>query len=76
VDLGDLTAVFEDWLDGGIDGDGMEEDLAPGAVVNPWTMNSRESWWRHSTGGTSFNELYVKVALATGLFGADAADLG
>lgn len=36
----DLTAVFEAWLD-----NGLEEDLHVGACYNPWVMHTQSDWW-------------------------------
>jgi len=49
----DLTAVFEDWLD-----DGLEESLHPGSSTNPWVMQTRDSWWREA----SFSILGTEIA--------------
>lgn len=44
VELRDLTARYDSWLDGGL-GDALE----PGVVVDPWRMlgpDGRRHWWR------------------------------
>jgi hypothetical protein len=43
-DVEDLTGEFEAWLS-----NGLEEDLEPGLVYNPWRMkgaSGRSHWWR------------------------------
>lgn len=70
VETGDLTSEFQAWLD-----NGLEDDLAPGTVVNPWRMRTRSDWWRDDVAGISFNAIYVNVALKIGLHEADRTDL-
>ncbi len=59
----DLTAVFQDWLDGG-----LEESLAPGTSTNPWSMQTRGDWWRRGEySGISTNALLVSAAKGAGI---------
>jgi len=57
----DLTAVFEDWLD-----DGLEDALHPGSSTNPWSMRTRGDWWRREY-GVSTNALLVSATKTAGI---------
>ncbi len=57
----DLTAVFQDWLD-----DGLEDALHPGSSTNPWSMEVRGDWWRREY-GVSTNALLVSATKAAGI---------
>lgn len=61
VSVENLLAVFEDWL-----ADGLEEELAPGTVRNPWRMqgsSGRQHWWREGADGISMNAVFVSSML-------------
>lgn len=62
VDLGDLTQVFDAWRN-----NGLEDDLQPGTVVNPWLMESRGYWWRDDVGSLSTDALIVGLARKLGV---------
>lgn len=70
VDLEPLTESFSSWLD-----NGLEDDLDPGSVVNPWTMTARSDWWREDITGVSFNALYIRALYRAGFHGAEYTDL-
>lgn len=70
VGVDDLHGVFDSWL-----ANGLEEDLAPGSVVNPWSMRSRSDWWRRGSFGISLAEISVSVAYRLGLHDARRTDL-
>lgn len=70
VDVLDLTEEFGAWLS-----NGLEESLADGAVVNPWSMRSRSDWWKRGTFGVSSAALYVRLRYYLGLDGAGRAEL-
>lgn len=56
--INDLTDVYTDWLDGG-----LEQDLEPGVVVNPWRMlgaSGRSHWWQETAAGWSFDAAFVR----------------
>lgn len=62
--------LFRDWLD-----EGLEDDLEPGAVRDPWVMRQRESWWRNNSLGFSATAWLQRVKLLTGQDNARATDL-
>lgn len=62
-------ALFRRWLDGG-----LEDDLAPGVVLDPWRMRDRSSWWR-DTAGVPLSEWWQRLRLGLGRDGADRTDL-
>lgn len=71
-DVQDLTAVFQSWLD-----NGLEESLQPGTVVEPWTMlgpDGRTNWWRDNFAGFSTRATLWSAFYDLGLYGADSAD--
>lgn len=61
LDVKDLTAVFQSWLD-----NGLESALLPGSTTNPWIMESEDSWWR-GTAGAQFDAAMVKAARGVGI---------
>lgn len=65
----DLTAVFGDWL-----ANGLELDLEPGTVYNPWTMTRRGHWWRDDLFGVSFTASKVAFYRTIGRGTAGAID--
>ncbi|QLH83404.1 hypothetical protein [Halosimplex pelagicum] len=67
--IGDLTQVFDQWLEGG-----LEESIAPGAVVNPWIMARRPHWWRRGTFGLSWDAMYVELLYTLGAHKAGDSD--
>jgi hypothetical protein len=74
VELRDLQGEFEEWLD-----NGLEEDLEPGTVVDPWRMlgvNGREHWWRASLVSVDAQvaELGITLSKAPGIDIAGAAE--
>jgi len=54
------TTTFEDWL---VDDD-WHDALAAGAVVNPWTMQDRGSWWANAEESFNLNEIFVSTMLS------------
>ena len=70
VGVDDLHSVFDSWLT-----NGLEEDLATGSVVNPWSMLSRGDWWRRGSFGLSRGELLASVYYRLGLHDAGRANL-
>jgi hypothetical protein len=54
VTLRNLVDAYDTWL-----ANGMEQDVAVGAVLNPWLMQSRESWWGEGRLGYNFNGALV-----------------
>lgn len=55
VELEDLTGAFQSWLD-----NGMEDDLFPGAAVDPWLMlgaDGRGHWWDSTTRALTLERL-------------------
>lgn len=64
---------YRSWLD-----NGLAEDIAPGAVTEPWTMathgdgGGRSDWWREGAGFVSLTSLYWQVNLALGRAGGGA----
>lgn len=70
VGVEDLHDVFDSWLT-----NGLEEDLAPGSVVNPWSMKVRQYWWRKGTFGISLPALRATARLFFGRDGAEEVDI-
>lgn len=68
--IGDLTAVFDQWL-----GDGLEDSVAPGTVVNPWLMTRRDHWWRRNFAGFSIDATYVSLLASLGAHKAGESDI-
>lgn len=67
------TGPLYQWLD-----NGMETDLAEGAVHNPWNLSrtgALTDWWSRE-GMSRTNYWIVKVWALMGIRGADRADLG
>jgi hypothetical protein len=62
VEVDDLTAVFEDWMD-----DGLDENLIEGAFTNPWVMQTEPDFWAEGVGGISANALYVSALQTAGI---------
>lgn len=58
----DLTSAFQSWLD-----NGLEDDLEPGTVVNPWIMEGRGDWWRRGWTGFSLNAVLVSAFRSAGI---------
>ena len=75
VDLADMDAVFDEWID-----NGWEEDLEPGAAQYPWLLASVDSgasrahWWRENSLGFSWTAQWMRLWKRLGLRGADEAD--
>lgn len=73
VELDDLTEAFEHWL-----ANGMEKDLQPGTVADPWRMkgaDGRAHWWKNTAAGVSTDAVYARLLYHAGLFGADQAEV-
>lgn len=62
--------LFAGWLD-----QGFEDDLEPGAVLDPWTMRRRAWWWRDTVGGVSLKAWWQLLRFRAGRDGADQTDL-
>jgi hypothetical protein len=59
VPLKDLTTSMPAWMD-----NGLEPHVAEGVVYDPWTMESRESWWNRNvweTRGYWFARIYYTL---------------
>lgn len=70
VELDSLVRVFESWLD-----NGMEEDLFPGAAVDPWLMlgaSGRGHWWRSTSKALAISRL--QSAMFLDVAGASESD--
>jgi hypothetical protein len=68
--LENLDQVFDDWL-----ANGMEDDLEPGTVVNPWRMtgpDARTHWWHDTIGTFSSDALIVRTSRLFGVHDAGA----
>lgn len=73
TDVQDLRDAFSDWLS-----NGWNEDLRPGCVTNPWTMegaSGRRSWWRGGTLGFSATETFWATLQGSGLWSGNAPEI-
>ena len=70
VELKNLVDNYDDWLS-----EGLESAIYPGAVYNPWSIQTRESWWQRGTFGISVVETWWSAMHSFGLRGADKTDL-
>lgn len=62
-DVHDFTTVFQAWLD-----NGLEEDLEPGVVVDPWLMRDRGHWWADFIGSFSPTASLLRAFRAAGAY--------
>ena len=69
VDVADLSKVYDSRLD-----NGLEDDLQPGTVVNPWLMEGRGYWWRDDVGNYSTNAIYLEILRSLGV--GESGELG
>lgn len=80
--LGDYSTTsgpFYRWLQ-----NGMAEDLEPGAVHNPWTLDSDgplDAWWSREGSGRVNRTIvgtwaFIAFSVGVGIRGGDEADLG
>ncbi len=63
-DVEDLHGELDAWL-----ANGLEADLAPGTVYNPWTMagaDGRDHWWRHNQFGFSLTAFSLGIRRSLG----------
>lgn len=69
----DLTEGFDGMLENGLD-----QDLHPGTVTNPATMDigGRTHWWKNTISGFSFDAWYATLLYDLGFAGADSVDPG
>ncbi len=67
----DLTARFDGMLE-----NGLAEDLQPGTVVDPETMDigGRNHWWKSTVGDWSKDAALASTVYSLGFAGADDAD--
>ncbi|MFW5938323.1 MAG: hypothetical protein ACOCSN_05195 [Halanaeroarchaeum sp.] len=56
-DIGDLHEYYDAWIDN-------DWRVYRPAVVDPWSMASREHFWRDASAGVSFNAVYWRSLLA------------
>lgn len=64
LEVKDLTEHWDAWL-----ANGMEEDVEPGTVYNPWRMQGpggRGHWWRDGWLDISLTEITVSIARSLG----------
>lgn len=68
VGMSNLHSHLQGWLDNGW-------PVHVPAVLNPWVMSWRGSWWERGAFGISAAETFYRATHGAGLFGAEGSDL-